>query len=177
MKRRAFIVLLLMGGVAEALPPPADTAAAGVVRVSASAALRPLFVRWQTGFRKLNPDVKIEFTVAGSDVAMAGLYPGRPRPGPARSRDREFRRGEPAGEAARARRRGRHEWDAGRAPLSAHARSARVFSPLAGRSPSSAAREFLRYVLSPAGQRAVAEAEAFLPLAAEAAQQLRLTLD
>ncbi len=59
------------------LPPPADTAQPGVLRVAGPASLAPLLARWQEAFQKTHPAVRLTLRLDGSDVAIAALYARR----------------------------------------------------------------------------------------------------
>ena len=48
----------------------------GVIRVWGNAQLNTLVHRWEIGFRRSHPQVRIEAHLIGSDAAMAGLYTG-----------------------------------------------------------------------------------------------------
>ncbi len=82
MKTFAAVAALAAASLAHALdvvPPPyqARTEIAGVMRVWANAEMKPLLARWEAGFRRLHPHVRIESHLTGSDVGMAGLYAGK----------------------------------------------------------------------------------------------------
>jgi phosphate transport system substrate-binding protein len=47
-----------------------------VIRVWGTAQLQPVLQRWELGFRKLHPRLRIESRLTGSDVGVAGLYTG-----------------------------------------------------------------------------------------------------
>ncbi len=77
----ATLILALLTGSAfavELVPPPhqARTSVDGVIRVWGSAEMKPLLERWEKGFRRQHPRVRIESHLTGSDIAMAGLYTG-----------------------------------------------------------------------------------------------------
>ncbi len=78
---RAFVAAVLLGASAiasalEVAPAPYQARATreGTVRVWGNPELRPLLERWVEGVRRSHPQVRIETHLAGSDVAMAGLY-------------------------------------------------------------------------------------------------------
>ncbi len=48
-----------------------------VLRLAGISQLGGLVDRWETGFRQLHPEVRIETHLTGSDTAMAALYTGR----------------------------------------------------------------------------------------------------
>jgi phosphate transport system substrate-binding protein len=47
------------------------------VRIWGNPAMRPLLQRWEVGFSKIQPDVKLLLRMNGSDVGMAALYTGK----------------------------------------------------------------------------------------------------
>jgi phosphate transport system substrate-binding protein len=51
--------------------------ASGTLRIWGNAAMRPLLQRWESGFRKIQPRMKIQSQMTGSDVGMAALYSGK----------------------------------------------------------------------------------------------------
>lgn len=55
------------------LPPPADTAKPGVLRIAGPAALGPLLARWREAFQKNHPATRLETRLDGSDVAIDAL--------------------------------------------------------------------------------------------------------
>ena len=79
MRRRALFLFVLAHAVAlAALPPPVEPPeSAGVIRVWGTAELRPVFERWQEGFKKSHPDARFETRLTGSDVGLPGLYTRR----------------------------------------------------------------------------------------------------
>lgn len=78
MIRRTFLIFALVPVVAlAALPPPADTSSPDLIRVWGTAELKPLLERWQQGFKKTHPRVRIESRMVGSDVGLPGLYTRR----------------------------------------------------------------------------------------------------
>jgi phosphate transport system substrate-binding protein len=50
---------------------------ADTVRIWGNPAMRPLLQRWEVGFRKIQPHVKLLLRMNGSDVGMAALYTGK----------------------------------------------------------------------------------------------------
>ena len=65
---------------AQDLAPPAYEAArslAGTIQVWGPANMAALARNWAEGFQRVQPGVKVEFTLLGSDTAIPGLYSGR----------------------------------------------------------------------------------------------------
>ncbi|WP_198519159.1 PstS family phosphate ABC transporter substrate-binding protein [Novosphingobium kunmingense] len=56
-----------------ALPPPPH-GLPGVLRIGGTRALQPLLAIWIRAFAKVRPDIRVLSDLAGSDIAMAGLY-------------------------------------------------------------------------------------------------------
>lgn len=87
MKLRRSILCGLLGcllatvtSVAQENPPPAYEAArslAGTIHVWGPANMAALARNWAEGFQRVQPGVKVEFTLLGSDTAIPGLYSGR----------------------------------------------------------------------------------------------------
>jgi len=82
MKTLVAVAALAAASFAHALdlaPPPyaARTHIAGVIRVWGNPEMMPLLARWEGGFRRAHPDVRIESRLTGSDVGMAALYAGK----------------------------------------------------------------------------------------------------
>jgi phosphate transport system substrate-binding protein len=51
--------------------------ASRTIRISGNPAMRPLMLRWEGGFRKIQPHVQLLLQMNGSDVGMAALYTGK----------------------------------------------------------------------------------------------------
>lgn len=87
MKLRRSIFCGLLGcllttgtSVAQENTPPAYEASrslAGTIHVWGPANMSALARNWAEGFRRVQPGVKVEFTLLGSDTAIPGLYSGR----------------------------------------------------------------------------------------------------
>jgi phosphate transport system substrate-binding protein len=82
MKTLVAVAALAAASFAHALdvaPPPyrARTHIAGVIRVWGNPEMMPLLSRWEGGFRRAHPDIRIESRLTGSDVGMAALYTGK----------------------------------------------------------------------------------------------------
>ena len=81
MKTLVAVAALAAASFAHALdlapPYAARTHIAGVIRVWGNPEMMPLLARWEGGFRRAHPDVRIESRLTGSDVGMAALYAGK----------------------------------------------------------------------------------------------------
>src|SRR5207244_5111836 len=60
----------------EVVPPPyqARQTVEGVIRIWGNPEMKPLLERWERGFHRSHPQVRIESHLTGSDLGMAGLY-------------------------------------------------------------------------------------------------------
>jgi phosphate transport system substrate-binding protein len=59
---------------AQAIPPPSNQSPTGILRIAGNAQLAPIVARWQSGFEKKHPDIRMKIDLKGSDVGVAGLY-------------------------------------------------------------------------------------------------------
>jgi len=58
------------------IAPPSIASPPGVVRVWGNAQTADIVARWSEQFARINPKIRVETNLTGSDIAMAGLYTG-----------------------------------------------------------------------------------------------------
>ncbi|RHW18208.1 hypothetical protein D1610_06930 [Sphingomonas gilva] len=72
----AWLIVAATPAIAQIEPPP-SASPPGILRIWANARMATVIESWARGFRQDRPDVRIEVMLAGSDVAIAGLYTGK----------------------------------------------------------------------------------------------------
>ena len=76
MRRRQLLGAIALAPAAvfaQALPPPLH-GRQGLIRIAGTRSLAPVVAAWAQAFTAANPAIRIEIALAGSDLAMAGLY-------------------------------------------------------------------------------------------------------